>query len=290
MDKTDIIYDKKQQPVIEVHTLPKGMREIHGDYGLWICRYSLNGKSPSRISFPPRYFEFYCISHLIEGRGCYRAADGSTRIMEPGDAVIVSPKYVHCYGGFKDSYVEDTINFCGRVADSFLRCGIIRNGVVKAGTARRLKPIIELAIDPAKDSQIQANIALEKLLVSLYVERQDSRTGEKYSYLRTLLAEIQASPGKWWSIDEMAEFCNLSEMQFRRVFKAHTGMGPKDYVDGLKIQTASEKILSSDDKISKIAESLGYLDPFHFSRRFRQITGLSPREFRRNSQGVSVRG
>jgi AraC-like DNA-binding protein len=80
----------------------------------------------------------------------------------------------------------------------------------------------------------------------------------------------------------MAEFCNLSEPQFRKVFKAVIGMPPKNYIDRLKVQQAAETLSSGNMKISEISKKFGYLDPFHFSRRFKEITGMAPENYREN--------
>lgn len=200
--------------------------------------------------------------------------------MEPGQCVIVSPNHIHHYGAMDGIYVEDTVCFAGPVADHLFKCGVIANGVFNLGKARRLIPIVEMAIDPAVDSQIDANLALQNLLVDIYRQNRNNVPEEKHSYLKKLMDEIKNTPDKWWTVSEMAEFCNLSEPQFRRVFRGYAGMSPKNYVDRLKIQQAAERVASSDESIAVIAERFGYLDPFHFSRRFKQIQGLSPSEYR----------
>ena len=78
----------------------------------------------------------------------------------------------------------------------------------------------------------------------------------------------------------MAELCNLSENQFRRVFNQHTGMSPKRYVDKLRMQQACEILSSTVSPIAEVAHQFGYSDPYHFSRRFKDIIGLSPENYR----------
>jgi YesN/AraC family two-component response regulator len=57
-------------------------------------------------------------------------------------------------------------------------------------------------------------------------------------------------------------------------------MLPKLYIDRLKIQKAAELLMSNRLKVIDIAERLGYVDQYHFSRRFKKLTGLSPRRYR----------
>jgi AraC-like DNA-binding protein/uncharacterized cupin superfamily protein len=286
MDKT-IIIDDKNAGVGDsaVHRLAGRMGDIHRRYGLWICNVGRGGKSlpgPSGRVLP-RYFEFYCLSHMFEGRGHYWSGNGRVEIMNPGDCAVVTPGIRHSYGAWEDSfYVEDTVCFTGPAADSFFKSGIIRGGIVRMGIARRLTPIIEKAIDPAVDSQIQANISLQSLLVDLYIENRTRFVSEeKYTNIGKLIAEIKKSPARWWTVAGMAEFSGLSQAQFRRVFHKHTGMSPKKYIDRLKLQSAAEKLTGNDIPIFAIAEEFGYLDPFHFSRRFKSVIGLPPAEYRK---------
>ena len=288
MDKPIIVYDKSAHGEPNVHKLVGKMREIHRNYGLWICSYGRGNPQAAfercgkNITTPlfPRYFEFYCIAHLFDGGGRYWAPSVGEKIMKPGQYVMTVPRFVHFYGNYNGPFIEDTLCFTGPVADGLFKAGIIRPGLFNMGRARRLMHIQDLALDPAVDSQIAANLALQNLLVELYMENKRSSPDDSDSGLSLLIEELKNTQRKWWNVGEMADFCNLSEPQFRRVFRAHSGMSPKNYIDRLKIQQAAEKLISTDDPVGAVAEGFGYLDPFHFSRRFKQLMGLSPAEYR----------
>ena len=51
--------------------------------------------------------------------------------------------------------------------------------------------------------------------------------------------------------------------------------------DGLA--RASELLVTTDMPVSEIAQSVGYADPFYFSRQFRSVRGCSPTRFRERS-------
>ncbi len=207
--------------------------------------------------------------------------------MTPGLAAVVTPGQIHCYGAYKNFYCEDTICFVGPLADALFRNGLLKSGVLEIGRARRLLPIIELAEDPSISAQLNANLELQKLIFQLYEENLQRHNLERYPQLPLLLQEIKSNFHKWWTVDEMAEFCSLSSAQFRRVFVEHTGLMPKNYVDRIKTHNAIRLLTNTDDPIEYIARRLGYTDPFHFSKRFKQITGVSPslcrEQFRRSN-------
>jgi len=287
MDKNSMSNDKKTDP--QVHRLPAGgLREIHKQYGLWIFRGG-NGTSvpDSYMKLPQkRYFEFYSISHMYQGEGRLWLEDGREYAVHPGDCVIMTPGTLNWYGGIGgERYCEDFLNFCGPVADMLVRAGVISCGVFPFGHIRRLPVILEHASDPAVSSQIRANIELQKLLVEIYLQR-DSRAQTGYPLLDDLLKEIRENPERWWSVQEMAELCNLSVDQLRRVFFQRTGINPKTYVDRLKINHAAEFLINFDMPVAQVAEHFGYQDPYHFARRFKAILGISPGQYR-NSVAVA---
>ncbi len=266
------------------HLLPKGIRGIHQRYGLWICKFCRGWQAaprrPKELEFRP--FAYYDLSHMYDGNGWYCAAsDGVVRPVEKGDAILVSPGALHKYSGDGAPYVEDAISFHGPVADLLFESGILKDGILRIGPARRLLPVIELAGDTSDDGQIKANLALQNLLVELYFENKATEASPLSEAFDSLLVEIRKEPVRWWDIDSMAEYCNTSPTQFKRRFKQMTGVTAKNYIDQFKTQLAVEMLSDPARTINDIAVAVGYPDPYHFSRRFKQLTGHAPTDYRR---------
>lgn len=150
-----------------------------------------------------------------------------------------------------------------------------------SGTSRRLLPIIELASIDSRDSQIQANIALQQLLVELYLENQSQGKNRRQEKFDKLLQKVCQNPQKWWSISELATAMDMHINHFAVFFSNQIGTTPKKYIDCLKIKNAAEDLRSSNLSIAKIAENYGYQDQFHFSKRFKKIIGTSPSNYRK---------
>ena len=275
-----MIDDKKTSCfVFEKPDVP--MPEINRQYGLWLFRGGSSLVSPedSYQRSTVRIFEFYSISHLFRGHGKLWLENGFEAEMRAGDSVIITPGTRNIYGGFHDVYEEDTINFLGPVADMLMRAGVISNGIFPFGNVRRLLPVMELLRDPAANSQIQANIEFQKLLVDLYLAKS-SRREEDYPLLERLLIELKENPRRWWTVREMAEMCNLSDDQLRRIFLRRTGVAPKLYADRLKLNQAASLLTDSEKSVAEIAAEFGYMDQYHFSRRFKAVMGMSPTRYR----------
>ncbi len=281
--------DDKINPVpnsVPVLVHPRNDRlvgEIHRAYGLCILGGGHARTLPGSFEdCPVRRFEFFSISHMYDGGGRLWLAPDSFYEVLPGDAIVICPGTVNRYGGSPGKpYCEDTLHFYGPLANMLIRSGVLRSGILRLGLVRRLPPIAELARDPSADAQIAANIALQNLLIEAYLENR-ARTPE-YSLIDKLLEELRKQPGRWWTVQEMAELCNISTSQLRRIFLSHTGTSPKQYVDTLKLRSSAERLLSSGKRIAEIAEEFGYRDPYHFSRRFKAMMGVSPEQYRRNA-------
>lgn len=89
---------------------------------------------------------------------------------------------------------------------------------------------------------------------------------------------IEASEGQWVPLAELAELAGLSPHHFSRVFKAATGLPPHRY----QMQQAVERakaLLCKGASICQAALEAGFADQSHFSRRFREFTGATPRQY-----------
>jgi AraC family transcriptional regulator of arabinose operon len=83
----------------------------------------------------------------------------------------------------------------------------------------------------------------------------------------------------------LAREASLSVPHFSAVFRHQMKCSPVEFFIRLKMQRASELLLTTTLTASEIAGRVGYQDPLYFSRVFRQKTGVSPRPFRRNIEG-----
>jgi AraC-like DNA-binding protein len=85
------------------------------------------------------------------------------------------------------------------------------------------------------------------------------------------------------ALAEVAEMAGVSTRSFQRKL-AHVGLSYSDLLDTVRYENASKLLRDSNSKIIDIAFSSGYTDPAHFSRAFRRISGVTPRQFREQSR------
>ena len=84
-------------------------------------------------------------------------------------------------------------------------------------------------------------------------------------------------------IDEIAYAVHLSPRQFMRRFRAAYGTTPHRYITRRRQQIAQKMLVSQDDTITEIAETLGFPSINTFSRWFKKTSGVSPSAYREDS-------
>ena len=67
---------------------------------------------------------------------------------------------------------------------------------------------------------------------------------------------------------------------FTRRFREETGLGISDYVKKARIDRAKLLLKTSDDSILEISEALGFTTRNYFTKCFREVTGMTPIEYR----------
>jgi AraC-like DNA-binding protein len=96
---------------------------------------------------------------------------------------------------------------------------------------------------------------------------------------RTII-NMKENLGNRLTVEDMAKKHQLSSSHFSNIFHKATGMPPIDYFIHLKMQRACQLLYMNENKIKSIAMSLGYDDPFYFSRVFKKNMGISPEQYK----------
>lgn len=288
MDKTNMNDDTFScKTDTRIPWIPECLRE----YGFYIFRCHAAkaldpGLSAGRNLYencPLRKFGFYSVSHFVAGSGKVSINHAPARIMKPGDMILVSPGTLNRYGGIHDiPYLEDTICFAGPVADHMKRAGIISDGIFPLGKIRKLLPIIKQAEDLSLASRFSASMRMQQLLMEIYLASDSAKKPRSSMLFENLIKVIADYPERWWSVPELADMCHVTPTHLRRLFLRKTGFSPKHYIDQMKIRIAADLLCDGNGTVAAVARRLGFLDPYHFSRRFKEIMGVSPRDYRKS--------
>lgn len=86
------------------------------------------------------------------------------------------------------------------------------------------------------------------------------------------------------SLTSMASSFGYSLSYLTKIFIKHTGLSPVKYIRDCRINAAKQLLRNPQIPINIICKKVGYLDPFHFSKTFKQAVGISPSEYRMQNE------
>ncbi len=104
---------------------------------------------------------------------------------------------------------------------------------------------------------------------------------EKYPKIADAVAYLNrnyANPSL--SARELAEVCRMSESNLNRLVRELYGETTSGLIRQTRIRNAQNLLLSASNRVSEIANAVGYSDVYSFSHAFRAVTGKSPSEWR----------
>jgi AraC family transcriptional regulator of arabinose operon len=86
------------------------------------------------------------------------------------------------------------------------------------------------------------------------------------------------------TVDGLAALCGLSGSRLAHLFRAQVGMTPQQFQEQQRLARARQLLELSGRNIGDIAAEVGFDNPFYFTLRFKRLTGLAPREYRKSRQ------
>jgi YesN/AraC family two-component response regulator len=89
-----------------------------------------------------------------------------------------------------------------------------------------------------------------------------------------------------FSVRQVADYVGLSKNYITKMYKEISGMGFWEYVTRLRMEKAKHLLLSTGDTINAIADTVGYNSEYHFSRKFKEYTAMSPGTYRKYPPGL----
>lgn len=120
---------------------------------------------------------------------------------------------------------------------------------------------------------------LQTLRKGLVMELSQNRQDYKERMVCDIQRYIRDNLDKKLTLNDVAKVFNISTSYLSRLFSSYCEGGFVEYVTEQKIAEAKWIMLHTDKKIYEISEALGYENAFYFSRVFKKVTGLSPRDF-----------
>lgn len=133
-------------------------------------------------------------------------------------------------------------------------------------------------VDPVSD------LAIEGMALELLAETSRNSSGKPDRrpprWLDDVTDTLHAQFNEQVSLSCLAKSVGVHAVHLARVFRQFHRCSVGEYVRRLRIEFASRQLSGSDTPLVDIASAAGFSDQSHFSRTFKQYTGMLPTEFR----------
>ena len=164
-----------------------------------------------------------------------------------------------------------------------LRAKRVRHLANPGSIAELYEQLLSCANLPPRQQGKVAAALLEALLVRLGAEPETSpgpaaRRRGVFDRCRDYLVANYATlrgPGA------AARACRVGPEYFSRLFREHARQTPSQFLARLRMQHAARLLQQSDLSVKAAGRAIGFEDPYHFSRAFKQFHGVAPRDFKR---------
>ncbi len=245
--------------------------------------------------------EFHELVFVVSGRGINFTKDEEFMLRE-GSVFFVPPGLEHGYKHVENLVLYNIIygrNLVSRHAldltelpgycSIFLQTDSIPSLSLSPSQIAELLPLIQLMEKEADDqsygsgSRTLAYAYLIELLVSLarIYDQTPNEANQTARRLWEVISYMDNHLDRALSTEELRDVANMSTSTLNRCFKQSTGLSPIEFHIHKRIAYACSLIQKRGLSMAQVSEASGFNDPNYFSRQFRKVMGMSPKQYQR---------
>ncbi len=232
-------------------------------------------------------FPFYSIEYVARGSGEVKLK-GRAYSLQPGCLFSYGPGTPHhIIGNSADPLVKYFVDFAGTQATNLLRpCGLSPGRASEVFPANALQPLfdelIQAGLQVRRESAVLCAKLLECLALRIAGAREPLEGAETHAFAtyQQCRRHIEQHSLRLRTLEQIAGECHVNNAYLCRLFRRYDNQSPYQYLLRLKMNYSAERLQQPGALVKQVAEESGFADPFHFSRVFTSVFGLSPTAFR----------
>ncbi len=233
-------------------------------------------------------FPFYSIEYIARGRGTVRLR-GVAQPLVPGRLFSYGPGVRHEIAGDPAAPLEKYfVDFAGTQARALLkRCGLAPGSASQVFPPDELRGVFDALIacglkGTPQSPELCARL-LEVLALKIIEGRAPLAEAESLAFAtyQQCREYVRQHYGRLKNLRQIATECHVNGAYLCRLFRRFDHQSPYQFLLRLKMNDAAEVLRQPGALVKQAAEAAGFGDPFHFSRAFKSVLGVSPDAFRR---------
>jgi AraC-like DNA-binding protein len=233
-------------------------------------------------------FPFYSIEYVVRGSGQLNLK-GRSYALKPGQLFAYGPGVSHHISGDPaSSLVKYFVDFAGPGAAKLMRsCYLSPGCVLEVFPPQALQPLFDELIENGLRVRRESVDLCAKLLECLALRIAGARAPVEgaetmaFSTYEQCRRYIEQHCLRLRTLKQIANECHVNNAYLCRLFRRYDHQSPYQHLLRLKMNFAAGRLQQSGALVKQVAEEAGFDDPYHFSRVFRSMIGLSPADFRR---------
>ncbi|MDU7548258.1 AraC family transcriptional regulator [Clostridium perfringens] len=232
------------------------------------------------------------IHYVTKGYGTFKF-NGKVYNLKQGDIfILLKGMQVEYVASIDDPWEYYWIGFSGSNANEYLNRTSITNSCVANCEENSKIPQIILNMceisktyNPSKSDDILLLKELYSLLYALIEEFPkpfEYKDKELHTYIQDALNFINSNYMHSITVQEIADYVNLSRSYLYKMFIKNLGISPQRYLINLRMYKATLLLKGTKLPIGEVASSVGYSDSLLFSKTFSKHFSMSPLNYRNN--------
>lgn len=232
------------------------------------------------------------IHYVTKGYGTFKF-NGKVYTLKQGDIfILLKGMQVEYVASIDDPWEYYWIGFSGSNANEYLNRTSITNSCVANCEENSKIPQIILNMceisktyNPSRSDDILLLKELYSLLYTLIEEFPkpfEYKDKELHTYIQDALNFINSNYMHSITVQEIADYVNLSRSYLYKMFIKNLGISPQRYLINLRMYKATLLLKGTKLPIGEVASSVGYSDSLLFSKTFSKHFSMSPLNYRNN--------
>tara|TARA_B100000242_G_scaffold7358_1_gene4796 strand:- start:2060 stop:3031 length:972 start_codon:yes stop_codon:yes gene_type:complete len=270
---------------------PEGLRVVSVGCERCLPEYLVDRKTFPQHTMEMENLGFTTFDFVMEGEGSLTLNENPYRL-KPGSIFIYERGIPHRIENSAKKPMLKYFLVCAHKSGIGPLSALVSKpfGVFKMGSLGEIMDLFELILSNANLESENGDEICNSLANALILKicekssgltQSESRSCETYHrtlrYMRRNYFTIK-------SIEQLADEVNIDAAYLSRIFRRFHKDTPYRFLIRLKMGHAASLLLNSGKLVKNVAFELGFENPFHFSRAFKSVYGISPENFVKERQ------